>query len=325
MKHGKKLLSLCIAAVMFGTAAMPANASENGTTIAISQYEFTTDELAEQGYTIPVYVELTENIGIDVFEYGLSVDSRCTYEVITADALIRQNGGSPLGFMTANETLDITWVTGISTTLCEDTGTLAVLLVTLPEDAAAGDVFEINYLDYYSQSHMWVDYTNNIDYAKLGEVDWTDGYIAIVSDEVQQYLIHFDANGGTTDTSAKIVTYGEPIGTLPTAEREGYTFDGWVTNSGNPINEEMLYVSPFDTTLYAKWICNAAAGDVDLNGDVNIMDAITLSQALMKTGDVLTLEQAQQADCNGDTLINSTDTLRILQYLVGLVDTLPSP
>ncbi len=45
----------------------------------------------------------------------------------------------------------------------------------------------------------------------------------------------------------------------------------------------------------------------------------------MKTGDTLTLEQAQQADCNGDTLINSTDTLRILQYLVGLVETLPSP
>ena len=43
----------------------------------------------------------------------------------------------------------------------------------------------------------------------------------------QKYIVTFDPNGGTVDTTSKEVTYGDPYGELPVPTREGYTFVGW--------------------------------------------------------------------------------------------------
>ncbi len=63
-------------------------------------------------------------------------------------------------------------------------------------------------------------------------------------------------------------------------------------------------------------------GDVDCNGAVEIIDVITLSQALMGSAS-LTAEQIQCADVDLNGEVNSTDTLNIMKYLVKLISTLP--
>lgn len=40
------------------------------------------------------------------------------------------------------------------------------------------------------------------------------------------YTVNFNANGGSTPTASKTVTYDSTYGTLPTPTREGYTFQG---------------------------------------------------------------------------------------------------
>ncbi|MCR5250208.1 MAG: leucine-rich repeat protein [Lachnospiraceae bacterium] len=66
----------------------------------------------------------------------------------------------------------------------------------------------------------------------------------------------FNANAGETDTAVKTVQYGEKIGELPQARREGFTFDGWFTEKeyGRQITEDTVVDFLEDTTLYAHWI-----------------------------------------------------------------------
>lgn len=71
----------------------------------------------------------------------------------------------------------------------------------------------------------------------------------------QDFTITFNANGGSTPTGSKSVTYGSTFGELPEPTRTGYTFLGWFTSSdgGDQITEENTVNITVDTTLYAHW------------------------------------------------------------------------
>ena len=70
-----------------------------------------------------------------------------------------------------------------------------------------------------------------------------------------EYTVVFDANGGTTPTTNKIVTYGTAYGLLPIPTRTGYTFNGWytVTNGGVEITSASTVSITSNQTLYAQW------------------------------------------------------------------------
>ncbi len=81
-----------------------------------------------------------------------------------------------------------------------------------------------------------------------------------------KYTITFDPNGGTITSGSKTYqiengqTYSSAIGTLPTATRSGYTFNGWycekynfTLNSGNMGN---YYAVTENTTFKAQWVSN---------------------------------------------------------------------
>lgn len=69
------------------------------------------------------------------------------------------------------------------------------------------------------------------------------------------YTITFNANGGTTPTASKSVTYTTKYGELPTPTRTGYTFNGWYTASsgGSKISSDTILDSPQNRTVYAQW------------------------------------------------------------------------
>ncbi len=64
------------------------------------------------------------------------------------------------------------------------------------------------------------------------------------------YNVTFDANGGTPNPATITRIYEQPLGTLPTVTRTGYTFDGWYVNLGNNTQTIACYVYLNDHKTY---------------------------------------------------------------------------
>lgn len=80
------------------------------------------------------------------------------------------------------------------------------------------------------------------------------------------YKVTFDANGGSVTPAQKTYSYGETYGTLPTPEREGYTFSGWYTakSGGTKITSDAKPTA--DTTIYAVWKIKTFTVTFNANG-----------------------------------------------------------
>jgi uncharacterized repeat protein (TIGR02543 family) len=90
---------------------------------------------------------------------------------------------------------------------------------------------------------------------RISDSSGTGGNFSIII-QVGTLTITFDAQGGTVNPANKTVTYGEPIGELPTPTRTGYTFGGWFTGangSGTQYSSSTVYNTADNTTLYAYW------------------------------------------------------------------------
>ena len=68
--------------------------------------------------------------------------------------------------------------------------------------------------------------------------------------------INFDANGGTTTVTSKVVNYKEKYGTLPEPTKNGYSFIGWYTakDNGELISDATIVENKSAHTLYAHWL-----------------------------------------------------------------------
>ena len=74
------------------------------------------------------------------------------------------------------------------------------------------------------------------------------------------YTVHFDLNGASGSIADIVVENGAPLGTLPTAVRDYFRFDGWYTEPvyGSRVSAETIYDNRTETlTLYARWTENA--------------------------------------------------------------------
>ena len=71
--------------------------------------------------------------------------------------------------------------------------------------------------------------------------------------EACQYTVSFLPEGGTTTADNKQVTYQAEYGDLPTATRDGYTFDGWFTCDNESITSDTKYTNIGDQELHAHW------------------------------------------------------------------------
>lgn len=61
----------------------------------------------------------------------------------------------------------------------------------------------------------------------------------------------FDAAGGTCAERTRTVYYGSPVGTLPTATKDGARFGGWYTAGGEKISSSSVLADA--TTVTARW------------------------------------------------------------------------
>ncbi len=82
--------------------------------------------------------------------------------------------------------------------------------------------------------------------------------------QANEYVITFDANGGTLDVKTQNVTFNAPV-KLPSPTREGYTFAGWYV--GDTQYESGDWKDTKDLTLTARW--SAKAYKITLNDIYN--------------------------------------------------------
>jgi len=68
---------------------------------------------------------------------------------------------------------------------------------------------------------------------------------------VPTFTVTFNANGGSVNPATQIVRQGDEIGSLPVAERQGYTFLGWFDSAGRQITATTPIFAA--TTLTARW------------------------------------------------------------------------
>ncbi len=88
------------------------------------------------------------------------------------------------------------------------------------------------------------------------------------------YTVSFDGNGGLVSQAAIYVEHDKQYGTLPNAERTGYTFKGWFTSKtgGNEVKSTDTVKITADQILYARWTVNTYKVSFNGNGGSNAPD-----------------------------------------------------
>lgn len=94
-----------------------------------------------------------------------------------------------------------------------------------------------------------------------------------------KYTITFNTNGGTCDTTSKLVTYNSTYGDLPKPSRTGYTFKGWFTSEsgGKQITKDSKVTITANQTLYAQWTLSTYTVILDANGGAVSDDSVTVT------------------------------------------------
>lgn len=174
---------------IFCASAESGNDTENEKiSVVIDQKTLTLEQLQECDYTVPVFVRLDQNISINTAEMIIQVDSACDFEAITDPMLCYETTEKFLmmEMITSskfdNNAMRFLWASANS---IERTGSLVLLMVHIPEDAQGGERYIISYLpemtyQNYHFQHIWGKIgLESVDYAKSGQVAWTDGWIEI--------------------------------------------------------------------------------------------------------------------------------------------------
>ena len=93
----------------------------------------------------------------------------------------------------------------------------------------------------------------------------------------KNYTVTWNGNGGTPSKSSSSFHYNDALGTLPTATRPGYTFEGWSTSASGSVNVSTTTKVTGNVTYYAVWQINSytltvtagAGGTVSGSGTYN--------------------------------------------------------
>ena len=92
----------------------------------------------------------------------------------------------------------------------------------------------------------------------------------------KQCTITLNYNGATSGNTLQTVTvtYGQPVGTLPTPQKTGYTFAGWQYN-GNTIASNTIWTDDIDTAIFnAQWTDIYYTVTFDSNGGSEVASII---------------------------------------------------
>ena len=162
-----------------------------------------------------------------------------------------------------------------------------VVLVNIEFDANGGEVEPLSKEVVYDETYGELPLPNRKGYVFTGwytEVEEgeqikpdsivtnLEHHILYARWEVLVYKLLFCLNGGESlEVTEKEVSYDMPVGELPIAEREGYSFIGWYTGSegGEQYLASTIFKATEDITVYAKWKRTEEAVLLNVGFDAN--------------------------------------------------------
>lgn len=168
----------------------------------------------------------------------------------------------------------------------------------------------------------FADTTHSTPHLVINSSNVNDTLVLVSTSNI--YTVTFDANGGSTSTTSKTVTYGSTYGTLPTPTRTGYSFAGWYTaqTGGTKIISTSQVTNAYDHTLYAQWAGNSYTVTFNANGGTvspntksvtygSTYDTLPTPTAPTETGYSFTFKGWYTA-ASGGTKITSTTSVSTL-------------
>ncbi|MBR2712683.1 MAG: InlB B-repeat-containing protein [Bacilli bacterium] len=136
------------------------------------------------------------------------------------------------------------------------------------------------------------------------------------------YVVRFNPNGGIVDNEYIRVEKGSSIGTIPTAERDGYIFDGWYTSLDFTISVNENTIPTGYNIYYAKWIPSVELAELNKNAytilvgsseQIEITNIASLEPFTYSSSDenIVTVSNSGMINAVnvGSTYINLTGTL----------------
>lgn len=137
------------------------------------------------------------------------------------------------------------------------------------------------------------------------------------STPVTYYTVTWNANGGSCAVTSSTVEAGKAIGTLPTATKSGYTFNGWFTKASGGDKISASTVINANTTFYAQFTENGGgdptpSGELTWNfstSDFTSKDSLTIDAGITING--LTIGPKIAYDSNNKTIESYSFTKRM--------------
>lgn len=174
-------------------------------------------------------------------------------------------------------------------------------------------------LDIPSRGFAISEHSSGIGYKTILSENYQYGYCNFEQKVVVLFKNKEDYEMGKRLFCAQNQNYGE----LPVPVRDGYTFDGWYTQSegGQKVDSSTLFTG--DKELFAHWIPNSTIilGDTDGDGKVTIKDATTIQKHVAGIT-TISDEKFACADTDKDGKISVKDATRIQKFLAGIISSL---
>ncbi len=159
---------------------------------------------------------------------------------------------TPQTVVSADITYFAHWHEDVTVTLQTNGGTVTPNTITVPYNTVVGTLPtptkpNNTFVGWYQDQELTVPAT-----ASTIITEDTDFYAKWLPD----VTVTLNPNNGTVTPSSITVGQGQEVGTLPTPERTGYTFEGWYQDQQLTTPATSSTIINSDTTFYAKWIEN---------------------------------------------------------------------
>ena len=109
-------------------------------------------------------------------------------------------------------------------------------------------------------------YAKTATYQSGSTYQFTDSTTLYAISDKDNFILTFDANGGTVSPASISAKYDSTIGPLPTPTWTGHTFTGWYTASSGGTVRNYTKMPAYNETLYAHWNVNTYQIKYDGNG-----------------------------------------------------------
>ncbi|QMS85143.1 InlB B-repeat-containing protein [Candidatus Xianfuyuplasma coldseepsis] len=147
-------------------------------------------------------------------------------------------------------------------------------------------------------------------FSMLGIVLLVFLFVGCSTPEVEpiEFTVTFETDGGT-DIGPISVTDGRSVAEPTVPQKEGYTFEGWFTDSTLNSSYDFSNAVVGDLTLHAKWVANVVYHVVTfVNVDETVIDTQTLEQGT----EIVFPDNPVQSGCTFDGWILDEETITSL-------------